>query len=115
MAQGNALPYQNENNSNDNDNNNNKWINNFFFHLNIGQWRLVASLWLILVANRSSIFINALYLFTPYWDGRYYESSTLNLFNNLMNLFFFFSGGGGGGEGAQWTIDYYISDNIIII
>ena len=31
MAQGNALPYQNENNSNDNDNNNNKWINNFFF------------------------------------------------------------------------------------
>ena len=31
MAQGNALPYQNENNSNDNDDNNNKWINNFFF------------------------------------------------------------------------------------
>ena len=77
--------------------------------MRIGQWRLVASRWLILVANRSLIFINALYLFTPYWDGRYYESSTLNLYNNLTNLFFFLAGEGR--EGAQWTIVYYILDN----
>ena len=29
-----------------------------------------------------------------------FESSTLNLFNNLMNLFFFFFFGGGGGGGV---------------
>ena len=52
----------------------------------------------MLVANRSLIFINALNLFAPYRDGRYYESSRLDLLNNFMNLFFFFffclAGGG---------------------
>ena len=88
-----------------------RWIS-FFFYLWIGQWCLGASRWLILVANRSLIFINALYLFAPYRDGRYYESSTLDLLNNFMNLFFFsfFVGRGGGGE--LLSIIYYI---IIII
>ena len=67
----------------------------------------------MLVANRSLIFINALNLFAPYRDGRYYESSRLDLLNNFMNLFFFFFfclAGGGGGE--LLSIIYYI---IIII
>ena len=44
--------------------------------------------------------MDALYLFAPYRDGRYYEISTLDLLNNFMNIFFFFCLVGEGGKGT---------------
>ena len=59
--------------------------------------------------------MNDIYLFTSYLNTRYYESCTLDLFNNFMNLLFFFLfsfGGGVRGLSELSSIIYYI---IIII
>ena len=55
--------------------------------------------------------MNDIYLFTSYLNTRYYESCTLDLFNNFMNLLFFFLfsfGGGVRGLSELLFIIYYI-------